>query len=767
MTPQADDTSPSKGTGFIYTARNFLWRNKAPAANFWLRQGEGSTSQNQDAGQSQDDEHEHAQDNGVEDPAQDEDDTFHTVEQPSLPLAIEIQVPVGKGKRKRTEVQPDLPIADTHPGHDEEPSAKRRAGRPKGSIKKTPDGKELRGRIVPTQNEAPSSSNKPQSSSNVKTRRVTKMLPKATTEDTTQMCSSTSKVANDKEVRGDGIGPVEKNRRLWKAPQTQEVPENTIEPAVTLQEHELLTAENQDGNTGLYDSQSPLKKEPIRSKTERSVSLNPEKRPATSSSQEENCTMDGESSEGEEDNGEDEEGPPELDPNPLIDFHDLEKMLTIADRVGHFHLKEGGEGRLILQEVDRAYQTTDGKRVAKTLKKLTAAYDNLHNVQISKGYSEAAESAVTECIDAMLDKVHYLIDTRIAVATSKDYDKPVRTKNVLRDTYFIVVPQYMELLVLSARIRPLQTSMTTENLEQFKSLILTFSVLVNGACKIPTSHQPQVKDLSGNYRPKTTFKISQPTRALKPMILVVEKKLQQELFRRSKAAGDARHKERRLAEVKERKEREEREQAGDARREERRLAEAKKQEEIDRAADARREERRLAEAKKREEREQARLLEHRRKIREADRRIKEAIASHPLYNHPLFGPALREKDEEDKEGARLRQSNQPFYQSRPNSISNGQQDYSGNEEYDNQADQDHAQDEEGVQDENMSFLDQDPLEVSDTEDRVRGVFGSNNSNHISISWTSKQYTAFIATMQQDASKQSLLFSSIPHQADIT
>lgn len=304
----------------------------------------------------------------------------------------------------------------------------------------------------------------------------------------------------------------------------------------------------------------------------------------------------------EEGQDEDEEEALQLDSEPLVAVDFFKKMLATADRVGYSYAD--GEERLLLKEVDREIATKSGKRMSTKLSHLKDAYQDLGATRVSGNEDELndAQARINKCIEGLEDEVLSILETRFKnpePANGSEYDSPKRTKNILRDVYFTIIPEFIEVLMASAHLNPLQKSMSTSAVEDIRDLVDAFYLVVNTACNLPPSHQPSAKDLAGQYGTKT-FQIQQPAISLKPSIRKIRSILRLELEERNHAR------------------------------------------ELERI-----EAQRLESERKRHEQERRDKLEHRRKVRENHRLQRAAYEEHKLWSDPLWAPIVKRNIQED------------------------------------------------------------------------------------------------------------------------
>lgn len=304
----------------------------------------------------------------------------------------------------------------------------------------------------------------------------------------------------------------------------------------------------------------------------------------------------------EEDDDEVEEDALRLDSEPLVAIDFFDKMLVAANRVGYSYAD--GEERFLLKPVDKNIVTKPGKRMSTKLRKLRDAYQGLREARVSgnEDVINVAQARINKCIEDLEDEVLSILETRFKnpePTNENEYDSPKRTKNILRDIYISIIPQFIEVMMASTRLNPLQKSMSTSTVEDIRDLVDTFYLLVNTACNLPPSHQPNAKDLAGQYGTKT-LQIQQPAISLKPKIRTLRSILRLELEERDHAA------------------------------------------ELEKI-----EAQRLESERKLRERERRDRLERRRKIRENHRLQRAAYEEHILWSDPFWAPIMKRNIEED------------------------------------------------------------------------------------------------------------------------
>jgi hypothetical protein len=241
-----------------------------------------------------------------------------------------------------------------------------------------------------------------------------------------------------------------------------------------------------------------------------------------------------EGSEAQESGGETAEEDLELNSEPLIKFTSLKKLLRLAQMAGQ--TKSGTRANNILLDLDKELLTRHGKVMKRLLKALNRSYQKLQDARYS-GDNEGLENIHANLDAYMVEletEVRSLLVSRLRIpedSEDSEYKSPKFTKEILQDLYFTLIPQFLGVIVICARAKPLQKSMDTADLENSLFLIQTLFELVSAACDKPPSHQLNMHDLKGNYGTKT-LRIQLPAISLRPELRIIIRTLKLELRRR-------------------------------------------------------------------------------------------------------------------------------------------------------------------------------------------------------------------------------------------
>jgi hypothetical protein len=234
------------------------------------------------------------------------------------------------------------------------------------------------------------------------------------------------------------------------------------------------------------------------------------------------CDLEGISSnedEEEEDleRDEDRDGSrPELYAFDIDPLHILEELINMSDRVGKKHT----ELETYEDSVVKTKYSKNGciRRKTKTLVERLACLSNMYEdlksstAKGSRISMHSAYSNTSACFEQLSEDVkvidRIMVDDVEVGSTSAD-----RSKKILMDVYFIVLPKWLRCIKLAIEARTEDGEMSSKSLREVSHLVRLCLVTLNSA--LSQKAQPQAIEISKIFRPKATnhshtFQIRQP-----------------------------------------------------------------------------------------------------------------------------------------------------------------------------------------------------------------------------------------------------------------
>ncbi|PVH84200.1 hypothetical protein DL98DRAFT_512601 [Cadophora sp. DSE1049] len=218
---------------------------------------------------------------------------------------------------------------------------------------------------------------------------------------------------------------------------------------------------------------------------------------------------------GEEDPEEDSEG-------LLIEDGVFDKMIDIADRVGHHYNKES---RSWTKKSSPNVCSSNGKRFMRRAKGILQAYITLRGSMKSGNVesSEKAEEGLADLVEELQSEYHSILAKRLGnPALGIEFFDEKTTQVMLQDIYFHIIPSLVRILKMATEVYPPKRSMEQTPLRHLYLFITMLADLASTALIQPKNHQPSQQSKSD------TWNVSKPSSLLKPDIERIKKAVSKE-----------------------------------------------------------------------------------------------------------------------------------------------------------------------------------------------------------------------------------------------
>ncbi|KAI9054550.1 hypothetical protein LZ554_001706 [Drepanopeziza brunnea f. sp. 'monogermtubi'] len=263
---------------------------------------------------------------------------------------------------------------------------------------------------------------------------------------------------------------------------------------------------------------------------------------------------DGAEEDGAEEDGSEEDGAKDDSTELLFDITLLESVARIARRVGH---RQDAKTRKFHMRQTEKMMTINGKKMIKSIDKLTSAYAILRNNQNKQDFTECI-NLVAPLIREIKLETESILKKRLGnPSIGIEYDEEARSKKMLRDLYFNIFPPLVDIIQMAVDVHPAVRSTETPALQQLLDLVTCLEQLATAATLQPKEHQPRAPVNSK----ADSYQIMQPTRHFLPKVRLIREILSAELDERSRIEADKKREQRQHRQRQIDEEREKRRQA--------------------------------------------------------------------------------------------------------------------------------------------------------------------------------------------------------------
>ncbi|CZS96363.1 hypothetical protein WAI453_009898 [Rhynchosporium graminicola] len=211
----------------------------------------------------------------------------------------------------------------------------------------------------------------------------------------------------------------------------------------------------------------------------------------------------------------------------LVDMRVIDDMIITAGRVGYSYNKENQEWTL---KTSHKVCSSNGKRMIRRLRKTLGAYHILQKA-IDTGDSHAAKKtrkSIDEQMENIQTESHSILTTRLGnPLRGIDFFDADKTRIMLMDLYFLIIPDLLEILKLAAQVYPLQRSTDRWALQQSLAITTILKDLASTAALQPKASKPRASSKSGTYQ------MSKPSSLILPAIRKIRNSLSSELAKRA------------------------------------------------------------------------------------------------------------------------------------------------------------------------------------------------------------------------------------------
>lgn len=221
--------------------------------------------------------------------------------------------------------------------------------------------------------------------------------------------------------------------------------------------------------------------------------------------------------------------------NSFLDFELLDRMLEMANRVGHTWKTDTNEWQLVTEGI-KLY-TNPGKKIYRALGNLKSLYEKLRGAIAMKNLDsiQGTSAEITNLALSIKEQKIQVLSERLGNPAGIAYvDDVKKTRSLLTDLYFNILPELLECIKLAAQVYDENGIINTPHLREVADLIEVHYDLATAAVKQPKNSQPRKIQIAPKKK-NVTFQIQRPTQLNIPLLRDLLQKSKGEINSRAAA----------------------------------------------------------------------------------------------------------------------------------------------------------------------------------------------------------------------------------------